>query len=386
MKKAKARGSVYPRGAVLWMKYRGADGAWVAASTDLRVGEEKAARALLKAVNTKVEAQVDHGSRDKGPLTVERFVRQWIEVRKRRGVGSARDDETRLTLHALPALGAMLLDEVRPRHIRNLVRAMSAKAGTASGQLAPRTVRHVYATLRTMFGDALADEVIDTNPSVLKRGELPKKIDKDPTWRAGAIYTREEVEALISDERIPLDRRVVDAILVIAGLRFGELAALKWSRYDATTAPLGKLVVAESYDFKEKRVKGVKSGVPREVPVHATLAKVLTAWKLGGWAAMMGRPPKQDDLVLPPRPEWTDEPYRNANRALRRFCEDLERLSLRRRRIHDLRRTFVTLARADGARKDSDSSLFRYNATNVPRPQLLGSYTNVAYENFILVR
>jgi hypothetical protein len=33
------------------------------------------------------------------------------------------------------------------------------------------------------------------------------KIDKDPTWRSGAVFTREEVEQLISDGRIPEERR-----------------------------------------------------------------------------------------------------------------------------------------------------------------------------------
>src|SRR5229473_4851697 len=36
-----------------------------------------------------------------------------------------------------------------------------------------------------------------------KRGELPAKTDKDPTWRSAAVFTCEEVERLISDERIP---------------------------------------------------------------------------------------------------------------------------------------------------------------------------------------
>jgi hypothetical protein len=32
--------------------------------------------------------------------------------------------------------------------------------------------------------------------------------DKDPEWRATARYSREELEILISDPRLPLDRRV----------------------------------------------------------------------------------------------------------------------------------------------------------------------------------
>ena len=42
--------------------------------------------------------------------------------------------------------------------------------------------------------DAVVDELISSNPFVLKRGELSKKIDKNPEWRQKALFTREEVE------------------------------------------------------------------------------------------------------------------------------------------------------------------------------------------------
>ena len=54
-----------------------------------------------------------------------------------------------------------------------------------------------------MFGDAVADELIASNPYAVKRGELPAKIDKDPTWRSRAVFTREEVERLIRMNEFP---------------------------------------------------------------------------------------------------------------------------------------------------------------------------------------
>jgi hypothetical protein len=104
-------------------------------------------------------------------------------------------------------------------------------------------VRHVYAALHQVLHDAVVDEVIPANPCVLKRGELPPKIDKDPTWRPGAVFTREEVEALCSDPRIPEDRRVLYGIELLTGMRSGEAAALPWRAYDPTPTPLGRLVV-----------------------------------------------------------------------------------------------------------------------------------------------
>jgi len=71
----------------------------------------------------------------------------------------------------------------------------------------PRTVRHISATLHHVLHDAMVDEILPANPCVLKRGELPKKADKDPIWRSGEIFISGEVESLFSDERIPEDLR-----------------------------------------------------------------------------------------------------------------------------------------------------------------------------------
>ncbi len=255
-----------------------------------------------------------------------------------------------------------------------LGRDLQMKVGPATEQLGHRTVRSVYGTLHTIFDDAVAAEMIAVSPCSLKKGDLPKKIDKDPEWRAGAIFSRDEVEVLISDERIPPDRRVLNAILVVAGLRFGEAAALRWRNHDATVTPLGRLTIAHSFDMKTKRVKEVKTGVPRLVPVHPTLATVLDAWHRRGWEEMMGRAPSPGDLVIPPRPDATDEEHRNVNRALRRFHEDLDRVGLRRRRQHDLRRTFVTLLRVDGARVD-----ILEQVSHGPRGTIVDMYTTLPW-------
>jgi integrase len=140
------------------------------------------------------------------------------------------------------------------------------------------------AFLHRMFEDAVADELLDSNPCAIKRGELPAKIDKDPTWRSGAVFTREEVERrLISDERVPEDRRLFYAIAFLAGLRTGEVSALRWRAYDSEVNPLGKLLVAASFNTRTRTEKEVKTGRPREAPVHPTLAKLIAAWRLSGW-------------------------------------------------------------------------------------------------------
>jgi hypothetical protein len=84
----------------------------------------------------------------------------------------------------------------------------------------------VHRALRSMFESAIVDELVESNPIKLKPGELPKKRDKDPTWRSQATYTVHEVERLISDSAIPVKRRVQYAIKALAGMRHGEVADL----------------------------------------------------------------------------------------------------------------------------------------------------------------
>jgi integrase len=178
--------------------------------------------------------------------------------------------------------------------------------------------------------------------------ELPKAIDKDPTWRARAVFQRFELEQLLTDERLPADRRLLYALLGLAGLRFGEAAALRWRSYETTTEPLGRLLVARSWSSSRHEEKSTKAEQPREVPVHPVLAQLLARWKAERWPEMFGRAPGPEDLLIPSRRGR----HRSRHHSLVKFHEDLQRLALRRRRQHDLRRTFVSIARADGARAD----------------------------------
>jgi integrase len=363
-------GTVYPRGRKLWIGYRDVTGRWRYEATDCVLGEETKARRILAKVEAGEAAGVAHGEAQHGPVTVKRYAEDWLEERRKRGLSNVDTDAGRLK-HAYPVIGHIPLRDVRPRHIRDLVRGLAAGCGPERDQLAPRTVRHVYGVLHTMFADAVGDELFEMNPCVLKRGELPKKIDKDPTWRPTAVFTKAEVEQIISDERIPEDRRILYTLLFLAGVRFGEASALRWRAYDRETRPLGRLLIATTFDTKTHKEKPVKTERPREVPTHPTLAKVLAEWRLRGWQAMFGRKPGPDDLLIPSR----EGQNRNVNLALTRFHEDLNRTGLRRRRQHDVRRTFITLARTDGARSDVLEWI-----THGPRGDIINVYTSLPWD------
>jgi len=314
--------------------------------------DEKKARALLDSLERQVEAQRVAGvTQDSGPLTLLRYGERWLKRREASGLDAAVADRSRWKTWIAPhPISALVLADVRPRHVRDFIAEMAKQTTRRGGPPSPRLTNHVYGLLRVLFSDAVAEELLQASPCVLRarRKELPRKKDADPTWRGRAVFTRAEVEQLISDPHIPEDRRVLYALLFLTGMRFGELSDRKWSDLDLSTERLPRLTVATSFHSQKKLSKSTKTDVVREVPVHPVLATILAEWKGGGWERMLGRAPTDADWILPSR----HGEQRRSNHALRRFHEDCERLGLRERRIHDTRRTFISLAMAGGASKD----------------------------------
>lgn len=331
--------AVYQRGNKLWLRFQGVDGSWQRKPSGLSVGEEAQAEAVLAEVKAQVATHRAVSSAIDGEgssMTVRAYAAKWLAERSTETVA---DDRGRINNHIVPALGHIPLSELRPKHVQDFIEALKSKRKQGNRRkdgtlvptdeaLASRTVRHVYATLRVMMNDAVAAEpqLIRESPCKLpsskSKNPLPKKADKDPSWRRTATFTRGEVETIISTPTSPEDRRVLAALMFLGAMRFGEAAALTWRDYTADLEPLGRIVVDKSYSTKARRVKQTKRDTPREMPVHPTLAKMLAAWKLGGFERLTGRRPRPDDLIVPSR---RGAP-RNVNHGLRRFHEDLERV------------------------------------------------------------
>jgi hypothetical protein len=87
-------------------------------------------------------------------------------------------------------------------------------------------------------------------------------------------------------------------------------------------------------------------------------------------ASTSGCAPGPDDLVVPA----LHGGFRSRHHALDHFHHDLDGVGLRRRRQHDLRRTMISLARADGAAKDVLETV-----THGARGDIMDSYTTLPW-------
>src|SRR6185312_5781608 len=97
--------------------------------------------------------------------------------------------------------------------------------------------------------------------------------------------------------------------------------------------------------------KETKTGVTKLAPVHSTLATILDGWIAGGWARLMGRAPRPDDLMFPRGPVPTKQLGHHRDHTMERewLGRACTALGLRPRRLHDARRSFISLTQDDGA-------------------------------------
>ena len=278
--------------------------------------------------------------------TLAEYAERWIATREAEGVRSASDEASRLRDHVLPVLGHRPLKEIGRPEVKTMIANL-----VATRALAPRTIHHVYGSLRSLYSRAVEDEVVVASPCSLRvrQGELPKKADKDPKWRALAVFNASEVETLISDPRLPWNRRTFYALLFFSGARFGEIAGRRWCDWDRAMRPLTRITIATQYD--DQALKSPDGAGPtRELPVHPVLERILRDWWDTGFALTYCRAPQPNDWIVPSMRDGRS--LRSLRNGLKRLHEDCERLGLRTRRQHDTRRTFLSLLRSAGVPKD----------------------------------
>jgi len=106
------------------------------------------------------------------------------------------------------------------------------------------------------------------------------------------------------------------------------------------------------------------------VPVHPVLANALAHWHLSGFAALCGRPPTDDDFIVP---DPSTMGARTRSKAGKDHRADVEALGIyqRGRLTHGLRRWFISACRNASARREV-IELMTHNA----KGEVIDAYTS----------
>jgi len=170
--------------------------------------------------------------------------------------------ESVLRLHVLPDLGGAKLARVRHRDVQALADRMLAAGHD------PSTVRNALMPLRTIYRRAVRLGDVATNPvSGVSLPAAPGRRDR--------VASPVEAAMLIAAVR-PSDQALWGAAFY-AGLRLGELRALKWSDVDLEH---GVIRVERALDQKGATIAPKSRAGRRMVPVPAVLRKLIAAHRL----------------------------------------------------------------------------------------------------------
>lgn len=299
-----------------------------------------------------------------------------ITRRTARGVGRNesppnKSERGHVEKHLVPLFGDRRLDEMTFKVIRDGFKQIEAKLDDNGLPLAGRTLRNIHATLRTILLEAAEDELIVHVPPPLtaRRDHLPPPVDKDPKWRDTAVFTRDEIGKLLALDAVETQYRVMYATYWLTGSRFREILPVRLRDYDRARKPLPSLTIPAA---KTRRDKGPAY---RVLPVHQELRTWLDWWVSEGYAVLHGGPPTDDAFLFPTlskRRQKRGEALCSHGEVFKRWQRwHLPQAGLRHRRLHDARRTFISIARSSGADKD----LVRAITHKVSADKIMDAYT-----------
>lgn len=232
--------------------------------------------------------------------------------------------EAALRLRVLPEFGHWRLSELTRLDLQEFVDRMVA-GGSGSAPLNPSTIGVTLLPLRAIYRRAINRGEIAVNPTAGL--ELPRV-----TSGRDRVVAPEEAARLIG--ALPTSDRALWATAMYAGLRRGELQALRWSDVDLAA---GVIHVRRSWDAKEGFIPPKSKKGIRKVPVPAVLRDHLVEHR-------MGSEHEDEGLVFGSSAASPFQPTRITDRARKAWAAGkLDRIVL-----HEARHTFASLMIAAG--------------------------------------
>jgi integrase len=243
--------------------------------------------------------------------------------------------EAALVSRVLPELGGARLSEIRRIDVQDLADRLCAEGLDAS------TVRNTLMPLRTIFRRALARGEVAVNPTTgLELPAVEGSRDR--------IASPTEAAALLA--ALPGRDRALWATAMYAGLRRGELLALRWEDVDVGA---GVILVERSWDAKEGIVAPKSRAARRTVPIAAVLREHLLEHKL--------RSGRRVGLVF--GTTYT-QPFTPSNVRKRANAAWL-RAGLEPIGLHECRHTFASLMIAAGVNANALSTYMGHSSVTI---------------------
>jgi integrase len=317
--------------------YQRKDGRWVASITLEGSGRKRkmfygktrkeVQEKLRVALNEQKQGILATGPQQK----LKDYLEHWLEVVHRPTIREGTYEGYRRILdkHILPTLGHLQLHRLTPEHIE----ALYAKKQKEEG-LSPKTIHNIHGLLHEALENAVRRNLVSRN--VCDNVSLPRK-----TRHEFEPLTKKQAQQLLVEVR-GHNLEALLTLVVITGMRRGEILALRWKDIDFDNKSLQirrsmNFISGKGYiEFEPKTAKG-----RRKITLPAFVCEVLKQHRT-----------RQLEARLKAGTRWQDQDLVFCNRyggfldpshLRQRFQKVLVDADLPHVRFHDLRHSAATI-------------------------------------------
>ena len=291
---------------------------------------------------TRVIHEVDEGAYvDATKETVGEYLERWLRDYAKVNVAPKTFERYSeiVANHLIPALGAIVLKDLRPLHIQgHYSNALESGRLNGKGGLSPRTVHHHHRILSEALRQAVRWRMLNINPAEAVTPPKPEEVEIE-------ILNNDELGRLLQEAR---PTRSYPAILLAAttGMRRGEVLGLRWRDIDLDHAVL---TVAQALEETKDglRMKAPKTKKSRRtITLPGITVDVLRAHKIAQAEErlMLGLGRNDGGLVF----TTLDGEMVRPRNLTKEFSRLVKRAGVRAVTFHGLRHTHITALLADG--------------------------------------
>jgi integrase len=278
------------------------------------------------------------GEGSSGPMTLRRFAEEvWKpSVFPSLKLSTRLFYDHNLKTHILSAFGDVPLRSLTRDGIQKWLH------GKFSGGMSWNSVRHLRTTFGTLLNAAEMDELIRQN--VVKKTRLPRRIHSEEP----PLVSLDDLKSLLQE--LPEPSRSIAALIVLTGLRIGEMLALRWCDVDLTAGMLRVRQTVYEGQFDTPKTKRSR----RVVPLSPIAIQILGLQKQGSGTALIFS-------------SATGTPLCRRNLLNRQFRPTAVRLRLKGFNWHWLRHATASLLDAAGAPLGTVQTLLGHTSSEVTR-------------------
>lgn len=253
---------------------------------------------------------------DPSKMTVAAFFEKWI-VHIAPQV-SPRSHERYAEIarkNIVPLIGNLLLTKLQPVHISEAYsKALTSGRRRGNGGLSARTVTHMHRVLRQALQQALDWRMLVHNPADLVK---PPKVERKPVRVLDPAGSADLIDSAREHQYF-----VAMLLGTLAGIRRGEITALRWRAIDLDRAQLAVVASTEQMQSGAVREKDAKSSKCRTVALPSLLVEELRRHRLDQAQRLLrlGVGLSEDHHVIM-QPDGTPVKPNSLTQAVRKFAK-----------------------------------------------------------------